>query len=153
MSYRVVETGLSDTGRSTIVGDRVVPVVTVPGGRGLGRLWEADDVMSGAVASADESATSPVGELAPFPAADGVRFWSVTVPPEDPGAAPPEFLNTLTLDVGIVLSGQIVLEMQDGTSAELSVGQAFAQQSTPHRWRNPHPVDAVIAVVMLGRSG
>jgi hypothetical protein len=42
--------------------------------------------------------------------------------------------------------------MEDGTVAELSAGQAFAQQNTPHRWRNPHPVAAVIAVVMLGQD-
>jgi len=79
----------------------------------------------------DEAATSPAGELVPFPAVGGVRFWSVTVPPDESGAPPQEFLHTLTLDVGIVLSGQIVQEMEDGTSAELSAGQAFAQQSTP----------------------
>ncbi|MFD4527469.1 cupin domain-containing protein [Streptomyces sp. NPDC058470] len=55
-------------------------------------------------------------------------------------------------DVGIVLSGRIVLEMEDGTTAELSAGQAFAQQGTPHHWRNPYPVDAVIAVVTMGRD-
>jgi hypothetical protein len=39
--YRVIETGMTETGLSTIAGDDVVPVHTVPGGWGLGRLWEA----------------------------------------------------------------------------------------------------------------
>jgi hypothetical protein len=153
-SYRVVETGLTEAGLSTISRDDVVPVRPVPGGRGLARLWEADGVLSGADAasSEDDAVTSPAGAGPPFPMAGGVRFWTVTVPPEVPDAPLPAFLHTPTLDVGLVLSGQIVLEMEDGTAAELSAGQVFAQQSTPHRWRNPHPVDAVIAVVMMGRN-
>ena len=152
-SYRVVETGVTETGLSTIARDVVVPLRTVPGGRGLGRLWEADGVLPGAdAAKAGDEAVTSTGGGPPFPAVGGVRFWTVTVPPEAPDAPPPAFLHTPTLDVGLVLSGQIVLEMEDGTAAELSAGQAFAQQSTPHRWRNPHPVDAVIAVVMMGRD-
>jgi hypothetical protein len=77
---------------------------------------------------------------------------AVEAVPQGGAAAPPAFLHTPTLDVGLVLSGQIVLEMEDGTAAELSTGQAFAQRSTPHRWRNPHPVDAVIPVVMMGQD-
>jgi hypothetical protein len=37
-----------ETGLSTITRDDVVPGLTVPGGRGLGRLWEADGVLPGA---------------------------------------------------------------------------------------------------------
>jgi deazaflavin-dependent oxidoreductase (nitroreductase family) len=152
--YRVVETGVTEAGLSTITRDVAVPHLTVPGGRGLGRLWEADGVLSraDAVESGDDAVNSPAESGPPFPTAGGVRFWTVTVPHEDPDAAPPAFLKTPTIDVGIVLSGQIVLEMEDGTAAQLSTGQAFAQQGTPHRWRNPHPVDAVIAVVMMGRD-
>lgn len=82
-----------------------------------------------------------------------MRFWTVTVPPDAAGAPEPAFLHTPTLDVGLVLSGQIVLEMEDGTSAELLAGQAFAQRNTAHRWRNPGSADAVIAVVMMGQDG
>jgi hypothetical protein len=151
-SYRVVETGVTEAGLSTITRDNLVPVRPVPGGRGLGRLWEADGVLSGADAanSGADAGKSPADSGTPFPTAGGVRFWTVTVPPEDPDAPPSAFHHTPTLDLGLVLSGQIVLEMEDGTAAELSAGQVFAQQSTPHRWRNPHPVDAVVAVVMLG---
>ena len=147
-SYRVVETGVNETGLSTITRDDVVPGLTVPDGRGLGRLWEADGVLPGA-----DAVQSAAGDGTLFPAAGGVRFWTVTVPPEDP-AAPlsAAFHQTATLDLGLVLSGQIALEMEDGTSAELSAGEAFAQHGTPHRWRNPYPVDAVVAVVMLGRD-
>ena len=153
-SHRVVETGVTDTGLSTITRDNVVPVNTVPDGWGLGRLWEADGVLPGAdTAISQEGAKKPPADTGPpFPPVGGVRFWTVTVPSEDPGAPPPAFLHTPTIDVGIVLSGQIALEMGDGTSAELSAGQAFAQQNTAHRWRNSHPVDATIAVVMMGQD-
>ncbi|WP_405064474.1 cupin domain-containing protein [Kribbella sp. NBC_01505] len=142
--YRVVDTSETAAGLSTIGKERFVPVDRVPDGRGLARLWEADGVLFGP--APDSSVESPL-----FPAAAGVRFWTVTVPPEAPGTQPPaEFHSTNTLDVGIVLSGRIVLEMEDGTSTELSAGQAFAQQGTPHNWRNLHTEDAVIAVVMMG---
>src|SRR5882757_3331828 len=153
-SYRVVQTGVTDAGLSTITQDGVVPVQTVPGGWGLGRLWEADGVLPGAdpATSGNGAMKPPTDAGPPFPPVGGVRFWTVTVPPDAPGAPAPEFLHTPTLDVGLVLSGQIVLEMEDGTSAELSAGQAFAQQNTAHRWRNPRSVDAVIAVVMMGQD-
>ena len=151
-SYRVVETAATETGFSTIAHDQIVPIDTVPGGWGLGRLWEADGVLSGKDAATTEDAVQPAADAGPpFPTAGGVRFWTITVPPD--GDAPPQELHqTPTLDVGLVLAGQIVLEMADGSSAELSVGEAFVQQGTLHGWRNPHTVDAVIAVVMMGRA-
>jgi hypothetical protein len=151
--YRVIETGLTHAGQSTIEKDRVVPVQLTPGGWGLGRLWEADGVLFDAdAASSDDAAVSPAADDGPpFPTAGGVRFWTITVRPEN-GAEPQELHQTPTIDVGLVLSGRVVLDMEDGTSAELSAGDAFAQQSTSHRWRNPHTEDAVIAVVMMGRG-
>ncbi len=146
-SYRVIETGVDQAGLSTIAQDDVVSVQTAPGGWGLGRLWEADGVLSAA-----DAAVEPRAEGGPpFPTAGGVRFWTITVPPEGDGQ-PQELHQTPTIDVGLVLSGEIVLEMEDGSSVELAAGQAFAQQGTLHRWRNPYAVDAVIAVVMMGRD-
>jgi hypothetical protein len=145
--YRVVETGVTEKGLSTIAQDHVVAGLTVPGGWGLGRLWEADGVLSGG----DAAAQPPAAAGPPFPGPGGVRFWTITVPPQN-GAPPQDLHQTPTVDVGLVLAGQIVLDLEDGSSAELSAGQAFAQQGTLHRWRNPYSVDAVIAVVMMGRD-
>jgi quercetin dioxygenase-like cupin family protein len=78
-------------------------------------------------------------------------LWTLTVPTETAGP-PARLHSTPTTDLGVVLSGRVVLELEDGSRAQLAAGDAFVQAGTAHRWRNPHPADAVLAVVVLGRE-
>ncbi len=50
--------------------------------------------------------------------------------PENPGMH-----TTATIDYGIVLSGNITLELDEG-SRELSAGDIVVQRATAHAWRN-----------------
>jgi quercetin dioxygenase-like cupin family protein len=58
--------------------------------------------------------------------------------------------TTDTTDFEIVLSGQVVLELDDGAEVTLSPGDTVVQNGTRHRWRNPGTEPAVIGVAVVG---
>lgn len=132
---RVVRTGQGIDGRSAILADQPVPEVSLPTGRWLGRAWEDGDA----------------GQAPAFPAPGGARFWTLRVPTDPPGAPPPWHASP-TVDLGVVLAGEVVLDTEDGSSTTLPAGTVFVQTGAAHRWRNPHPADALLAVVVLGRA-
>jgi quercetin dioxygenase-like cupin family protein len=64
---------------------------------------------------------------------------------DDPGMH-----TTDTTDFEIVLSGEIVLELDDGAEVTLSPGDTVVQNGTRHRWRNPGTEPAVLGVFLVG---
>jgi mannose-6-phosphate isomerase-like protein (cupin superfamily) len=107
----------------------------------------------------------------------GYRFFLLTFPPGDGGAdvegldieaglrelqeklpgmlETNEFDNpgmhtTDTVDMEIVISGEIVLELDDGVETTLRPGDVNIQNGTRHRWHNRGSEPAVMAVAMVG---
>lgn len=68
-----------------------------------------------------------------------------TFEPDNPGMH-----QTPTLDYVTVVSGEIVLELDDGVTVSLRPGDTVVEHGARHAWRNPGTVPAVISVVMLG---
>jgi quercetin dioxygenase-like cupin family protein len=60
------------------------------------------------------------------------------------------FHTTDTIDYGVVLSGAVCLELDDGREIELSKGDCFVQRGTRHAWRNRGDVEADVAFVIIG---
>ena len=58
--------------------------------------------------------------------------------------------TTKTIDYGIVLSGEIVLELDDGAERLLTAGDVVVQRGTRHAWRNRSDADCVVAFVLIG---
>lgn len=58
--------------------------------------------------------------------------------------------TTDTLDYGVVIRGEIILELEDGKSIHLRQGDCVVQNGTRHRWRNPLTEPCLMAVVMIG---
>jgi len=58
--------------------------------------------------------------------------------------------TTDTIDFEVVLSGEVVLELDDGVEKVLRVGDTVVQNGTRHRWSNRGSVPAVLAVILLG---
>ncbi len=65
----------------------------------------------------------------------------------DPGQ--PGMHRTASLDFDIVLSGSVVLQLDDG-EVELHAGDIVVQNGTRHRWENRGTEDAVLAVAIVG---
>jgi quercetin dioxygenase-like cupin family protein len=64
----------------------------------------------------------------------------------------PAMYTTDTVDMEIVLSGEIVLELDDGVETTLPAGDLNIQNRTRHRWDNRGSQPAVLAVAMVGTS-
>jgi len=58
--------------------------------------------------------------------------------------------TTPTVDYGIVLQGEIVLELDAGHRTRLSAGDVVIQNGTRHAWRNLGDRAATVAFVLIG---
>jgi quercetin dioxygenase-like cupin family protein len=139
-AVRLLVTGHDRDGRATVAGDGPVEPAVLPSGTTLHRLWGCDEAPTfpdDGRASASES---------PFPGPGGFRFSVWTVPPAYASAVH----ATPTVDCGIVLSGGLWLELEDGVERHLRAGDGFVQNGTRHAWRNRGDEPAVVAVFIAG---
>jgi hypothetical protein len=67
--------------------------------------------------------------------------------PEAPGMH-----TTDTVDYGIVLSGEIWLELDEGVTQHLRQHDVVIQNGTRHAWRNETDKEAVMAFVLIGAT-
>jgi mannose-6-phosphate isomerase-like protein (cupin superfamily) len=175
MKVRRVVTGQVDGGKSVFVSDELVEPVTVslmPGAE-FHRLWGADDTPK-----LPTDGTAP-SQQHYFPPANGFRWGFFTLPPvasqetmaginleaamgeleeKLPGLAghmepdAPGMHTTDTVDFEVVLSGEVVLELDDGAEVTLKAGDTVVQNGTRHAWHNRGDVPVVIAVGIIGAT-
>ena len=55
-----------------------------------------------------------------------------------------------TIDYGIVVRGEMTLELDDGQKVHLRQGDCVVQNGTRHRWRNPLPEPCLMAFIPVG---
>jgi mannose-6-phosphate isomerase-like protein (cupin superfamily) len=175
MDARRVVTGHDAAGKAVFVSDELVAPVTLallPGSE-FHRLWGSDSTVT-----FPDDGSRPSAERY-FPPVDGSRFAFFTIPPDGGVGAPadldfdaalaefeqklpgmaehlevdnPGMHTTATVDYGVVLSGEAILELDDGAKVTLSPGDTYVQNGTRHRWSNTGTVPAVIAVVLVGAN-
>ncbi len=172
-----VVTGHDAKGKSVFLSDGEPPMQITHAGNGLrlDTIWATPEVP--VVPAPSGEPTLAKGPY--FPDAGGTRFVIVHFPPEaeatkaaargvDMMAASKEFFShfpgldstmepdhpgmhtSQTIDYGVVLSGEVELELDDGKVQRLKAGDCFIQNGTRHAWRNPGAVDCVAAVVLVG---
>jgi mannose-6-phosphate isomerase-like protein (cupin superfamily) len=159
MQVRLVATGHNAQGRSVFVHDQQVDAMPIPGLGELTMLW-----------SADEPATYPNAGDNPrapgiFPALGGVRFVMATYSPEYVVSAPenvarrhveegdePGFHRTDTTDFGVLISGNLAVELDDGAEVVLNPGDVFIENGTRHRWRVVGDKPATMASLLVGAN-
>jgi hypothetical protein len=170
--HRRVVTGHID-GKAVILGDERRPAYgfkTVPGFE-QSYVWAAQGLQEETPAAVDAKI-----ERTALPAPGGVLMQLITFPPQaaqgtapaDPAAIGQEYLARLpdlaetfepggtrmhvthTIDYGIVLEGDLWLELDDGVTVQLSAGDIVVQQATRHGWRNKGDKPATIAILMVG---
>ena len=126
---RRIVTGHNASGRAVVIADGVIDSIPIPSGDTLLTLvWT--------------TASAPVDNDDP---ADGrERAVGLTLPGGSvlrvvemmPGTRS-AMHRTNSLDYGIVLSGTIELELDDGAVTRLEPGSIIIQRGTMHAWRNP----------------
>jgi mannose-6-phosphate isomerase-like protein (cupin superfamily) len=172
MGIRRVATGHDSNGKAVFASDSVVEPVTsslLPGAEFF-QLWGADEPCR----FPDDGSQPSTVEY--FPPLGGFRFGLFTVPPDGqsqlgevdfeaalaemeaklPGLAghlepeSPGMHTTATVDYEFVVSGRVVLELDDGATVELGPGDTVIQNGTRHAWRNPFDEPCRMVVVLVG---
>ena len=120
-----------------------------------------------------------IGGTKAFPGPGGTMFRLISYPPKRPeGYKPPPgvtFESALkemsdkvpgmgdhfergapgmhtsdTIDYGVVVRGEMTLELDDGQKVHLRQGDCIVQNGTRHRWRNPLPEPCLMAFISVG---
>ena len=172
MKVRRVVTGHDRDGKAVFASDEEVDPLTLalmPGAE-FHRLWGADQ------APDFPDGGSPTEQPSYFPPVGGYRFGLFTVPPATVSAPAeldlqaalaemdeklpglltylepdnPGMHTTDTIDFEVVLSGEVVLELDDDAERVLRPGDTVVQNGTRHRWGNRGTEPAVLAVFITG---
>jgi hypothetical protein len=157
MKVRQVVTGHDAKGRAVIARDEQLDATPIPGLGELVSLWSADEPAT--YPSAGNNPAAP----ALFPPVGGIRFVIASYSPEFDVVAneptpdmhiedgdEPGMHRTDTTDFGIILSGNVILELDDGAEVLLSPGDVVVENGTRHRWRVVGDVPATMAVCLIG---
>ncbi len=175
---RRVVTGHDASGKSVFVSDAVAPrgvaMEGVPRFR-IDEAWCTPGTPS-LPAAREDPTTKP---HAFFPAAGGTGFCFVTFPPaadltaaaekgvdleaatrafyaqfprlaDSMEAETPRMHTTQTVDYGVVVAGEICLELDDGAKNVLRAGDCVIQNGTRHAWHNLSDRPCVMAFVIVG---
>jgi mannose-6-phosphate isomerase-like protein (cupin superfamily) len=94
----------------------------------------------------DQAPTDPE-EFAKLLSEAGARFDTRGVMEEES----PGMHTTQTIDYGIVLSGEVYLELDEG-EVHLSAGDVVVQRGTRHAWHNRSSEPCKIAFILIGSS-
>ena len=155
-------TGHSPDGKAIVASDEVLaPLPMGINGGAMYFLWGRDDP-----AQYPDDGSHPAIKDA-FPPVGGCRASMITIAPggteefnamvatalaefAEPGE--PGMHRTASLDFDIVLSGEVVLELDDGEEVTLTAGDVVVQNGTRHRWHNRGDAPAVYASVVLGAN-
>lgn len=160
---RRVVTGIDGNGKSVFVHDGPAPEVTAGGGFELGALWSSH----AATRLGDSATDAALGKTATVPAPGATVFTCVLIPPDVEGDAAgfdatgstaTEFHveddgrmhRTDTIDYGVIVQGELWLELDDGRELLLRAGDCFVQNGTRHAWHNRGTAPAIMCVAMIG---
>lgn len=172
MKVRRVVTGQDANGKSLFVSDEHVEPITLTPIPGLKfyPLWSADETPK------LPSDGTPLAQSRYFPPAGGFRWLICVLPPESVSVLEaragealrdeaadklPGLMDVLeddhsgmhttdTVDVGVILSGQVTLELDGGAVVTLGPGDTFVQNGTRHAWRNRGNVPVAIGFNLIG---
>lgn len=172
MSPRRVMTGHDQDGKAIFLSDAEIPPLTLSLMPGF-ETFEAWSEKGGRTVPFDDQVP---GVPRYFPLEDEVVFRLINFPPEPasgtgitfteeaakemqdkvPGLMEhletdhPGMHTTDSVDFGIVMKGEIVLELDDGAERSLRAGDCVIQNGTRHAWRNRSDELATMAFVLLG---
>lgn len=178
MNVRRVVAGNDSQGKSVFLSDGVAPAsydFEFTPGQSLTRVW-----FTSGQPTVTHPLTEPTEVTAPvLPPPGGASFLIVQHAPEsvvtdprfDAAQANIEFATyapdvaatfevnepgmhqTPTVDYGIVLDGEIWLELDDGAETRLTRGDTFVQIGGRHAWRNKTERPATVAFILTGAIG
>jgi len=172
MKIRRLVTGHSKEGKAIVVSNTVMEATrpTTSPGYEFHNLWGADECLT-----FPDNGAQPVYRdwFAPV---GGFRFQQFTFPPDNtpppagvddsiisaewdklaPGMTAafqkdaPGMHRSNTVDLIYVISGRIVLELDDGVKVNLQAGDTLVQNGTCHAWHNPYDEPCRFITTQIG---
>jgi quercetin dioxygenase-like cupin family protein len=141
LHVRRVVTGHDPQGKAIVTSDEVLSNVTSrrPGQEGC-VVWATDRIPADNL-DPDDGSRKTAGTTVP----NGAVFRIVRY---EAGAIG-HMHRTQSLDYGVVLSGAIVLELDDGAQVALAAGDVLVQRGTIHNWINRGAEPCIIAFVLV----
>jgi len=173
MTVRRVVAGTDAHGKSVFLSDGIVPnshlFASMPGQAQI-RVW-----FTPGPPVTEPPAGEPTDNTGPvLPGPGGASFVIVRYAPDSVVTSPdfdsaaagaematyaPDLANifepdgmhrTHSVDYGVVLSGEIWLELDDGAQTRLTPGDTVVQLASRHAWRNKTNAPATVAFVLTG---
>jgi mannose-6-phosphate isomerase-like protein (cupin superfamily) len=173
VSIRRVVTGQDEAGKSVFMSDELVDPVVLALMPGLEfvNIWGDDNTPSLPTDGARPAAPSY------FPPPCGYRFALFTLPPEGSASLPadidlqraaaemdeklpgmmdhmeperPGMHTTNTIDLDLVLEGDMYLELDDGAEVHLGTGDCVIQNGTRHAWHNRSSKPCRMLSILVG---
>lgn len=171
MQVRRIVTGHDEQGNSVFLADAPVPrAKSFPDmpGYGIAQAWATQPG-----SATDSDLTQAAGSLIPGPGGTSLLFVSlppdtVMAAPIDPQRAVAEMVESLpglidifetqdpamhrspTLDYGVLLEGELWIELDNGEQRLLRAGDVVIQHGTRHAWRNRSSTVAKAVFFMVG---
>ncbi|MNM66532.1 hypothetical protein D3C81_780230 [compost metagenome] len=174
MKIRRVVTGQDSTGKAVFISDGLAPRATdfvdIPG-HGIAQLWVTP--CSPQIFDVPEDLTQLQGSL--IPGVGETSLLAVSFPPDSVMASPldpqrafnemavalpglidcfeaehPGMHKTPTIDYGVLLEGELWLELDNGEQRLIHPGDVVIQNGTRHAWRNKSPHLAKAIFFMVG---
>ena len=177
MKIRRIVTGHDAQGNAVFVSDadapRAVAFKNIPG-HAFAQVWATS-----ATATVPHQGTDPTVTGGPVvPEAGGTSLLVVTFPPDAVMASPtldhaaagaelagalpglierfeqdnPGMHTTDSIDYGIVLDGEVWLELDNGAEKLVRTGDIVVQNGTRHAWRNKTDKPATVAFILIGAT-
>jgi len=138
-SFRRIVTGHDDQGLSVVrTIDTLTPSLIDSGDAAFQLVWATPTVPADLNAGTD--GMLPAGKT--LHGGSVIRIVDML-----PGRASP-LHRSWSIDYGIILSGNLELELDDGSVTALSPGDIVVQRATNHLWRNPSP-DHICRIVFI----
>lgn len=152
MGFRRVVTGNSPDGKAIVRSDSRVDTHEVEGAS-MDIMWRTDGIPT---VPNDGS----IPETMAFPDPEGVWVFTWTLPANasadkgndmvEMGEDRPGFHATDTVDVDLVVSGAITLELDDGVKVDLVEGDVVVMNGTIHAWHNPSDKPVTVLSTVVG---
>jgi quercetin dioxygenase-like cupin family protein len=138
---RRVVTGHNEQGLSQIKMEDTKPTTLLPNGDGTNLLlWSTESVPAN---NNDERDGRDLETMITIDRGTAFRMIDILPGKESP------MHRTNSIDYGIVLQGEVEMELEDGSKTTIKQGEVIVQRGTNHLWRNTTDVPVRIAFVLI----
>lgn len=137
---RRVVTGHDEQLKAIVISDSALPITTRRPGQEGCVVWAVDRVPADNLDPMDGA-----GKAASTTLANGAVFRVVRYEPGCTG----RMHRTASLDYGVILSGSIVLQLDEGAEVTLHAGDVLVQRGAIHSWINRGVEPCTIAFVLI----